>query len=158
LGAFCNFNTGVSFTTDIGFGGYPGVIAQHYTLYADRYIAGTYPTDWVYGYLNWETDVWWTRTDASYDISSNSQSWTYNGFNCSQSFDPHSTSGGGITISWSGSSTPTYAYYSPMNGWPILWAGVCGSCGIMTSSQHSDVTELGSYAGGMNGSYSYQKN
>jgi len=70
LGAFCNFNTGVSFETDIGFGGYPGVIAQHYTLYADRYIAGTYPTDWVYAYLNWETDVWWTRTDASYDISS----------------------------------------------------------------------------------------
>jgi len=45
-----------------------------------------------------------------------------------------------------------------MNGWPTLWAGKCGTCGIMTTSQHSDVTEFGSYAGGMDGSYTYQKN
>lgn len=113
---------------------------------------------WVYAYFNWETDVWWTRTDANYDISSNSQSWTYNGFNCSQVWDPHSASGGGISISWSGSSTPTYVYQSPMNGWPALFAGKCDTCGVMTTSQHSDVTESGFYAGGMDGSYTYQKN
>ncbi len=60
VAAPCTFNTSYSATTDVGLGS-PPVFQQHFTLYNDRYIAGS-GSDRVYAYVNWQTDVWWTRT------------------------------------------------------------------------------------------------
>lgn len=155
--AFSCFN-GISQSVTIDTGmGIPAVFTEHFKLYYNRYQAGE-PGDWAYAYFNWQTDVWWTRTSTAYSLSGQSNRWFHNGWRCDQFQDQRDASGGGWLPSWMDTNnTFTYGYFGPMNTWPTLWAGLCPICGLLFAEQKTDVTEFGSYAGTLTGTYTYPK-
>lgn len=98
-----------------------GGITQYLKIYYYRY-------SWVNGtttykaYKIYKTVEWWTRTSTKYTVGENSTSWTFNGWNCSNTFSSNSSSGG-FSPNWQ-TSTRTYNYiYDFTNSWGIKTPG-----------------------------------
>ena len=159
-GITCTPNTGATATTSVGIGG--GVFTQHFKVYWNRWkVEGTdIGTAYLWGYVNYQTDVWWTRTSTVYNLSDNQTTWMMQAQTCPDGvFDPRGplSSARPWTPLWETiNQTYTYFYNSPMNTWPVEWADVFQPYQSRTS-MWTDVTEAGNFFGRINAAYDYPK-
>ena len=62
VGVTCTFNTSPSVTVDTPTAN--GSFSQHMKIFFDRYTTSV----GMWGYVSTQTNVWWSRLDANYDV------------------------------------------------------------------------------------------
>lgn len=99
----CNYQADESLTSTNTIQGVTQYLKSFFYRYNWVNGSTTYKAYWIY-----KTEEWWTRTSTSYTVGQNSTVWTYNGWNCSNSYSTDSATGG-FTPNWY-NNTETYHY------------------------------------------------
>jgi hypothetical protein len=151
LASACTFDTNPSVTIDTPTAN--GMFAMHMTVYFDRW---TVVPGNLWAYVNWQTNVWWSRSDSNYDVYGGQQhnDWNYYGSDCSDVLQHPSASSVPFTPSWPGptGNSTTYVYNGPMNLWPAIFRPATGNW-LQYTNQSTTVAYLGEVYTTLSNSY-----
>jgi hypothetical protein len=147
----CSFNASLSVDVHAYMG---AAFSQNFSVYFNRWCI--IESCGLFGYVVTQTQIWFTRSDPSYDLSGQSLNWWMTVRDCNNITDPRSIGNQPGIPAWFGNETQHWWYYSPMNSWPVLWSDLYeGYSSYVT--QGSDVTEDGYWAGHLSSSWIFPK-
>lgn len=100
-------------------------------------------------YLITEAREWWTRPNNTYSVGTNTTTWTYNGWDCNNSFSYGGTSAN-LTVGWV-SSTQSYTYiYDFTKNWAIKSPGPFIGAGLIKVANTAPALQNGNQIGTLN--------
>lgn len=131
------------------------MFTHHYRLFWQRWTTSAY-----YAYVNWQTNVWWSRLDSNYDVYNGQAQncWSFPAaWNCSDGQESHQIcSQVPFSPNWPGATgdSTTYVYNGPMNTWPAMYRTQANWPFNWSFSMSTQVAKAGAFYYTINDSYS----